>query len=408
MSTSTFSPFLAQMRGESGVTVKELKEATERLVPDPEDELRQFLPRHEPTPKNTITQLERSLSVLGKRSVNVTNRRLSEGRWTGEAHFTGLREGSEEIDLSAEVWRVTLTFSEKGTVASATYVPSRGARPDTHDLLVDGVRHAQETLNSKVWSDSWTRLGRAWALATGGALTYMVTRPRGGELFDRYIAVAQACGICAYRADQPQFALQESIKALINGSLSDAKARLEGEAGQASARLTTSRLKACEDLAETITSLRSILGESAHQLDSAVEHLRDQWTRISEMSDATPKPKKQKKMIALTDKGRATLEALRGEQGAIIATPKALGGAPAPAPALQSYLDIVATGPLPYRPQDADTLRALLAEGLIEGVDATPIVEALSALSSAPIPRQDADVEAMRDYAQTLTRTFAE
>jgi hypothetical protein len=404
-----FSPFLAQMRGESGVTIRTLREATERLIPDPEDEVRQYLPRHEPTTKNTIAQLERSLSALGKRSVKVTAHRLSGGRWSGEAHFSGLREGSEEIDLSAEVWRVALTFDEEGKVATATYTPSRGSKEETRDLLERGVEHAQETLNSKAWSDSWTRLGRAWALATGGALTYMVTRPRGGELFDRYIAVAQSCGICAYRADQPQFALQESIKALIAGSLSDAKARLEGSAGQASARLSTSRLKACEDLAETITALRSILGESATQLDSAVEHLRDQWTRISEMSDeAPPKTAPKLQMIALTKQGRATLEALRGAQGAIIASTSALRGQQAKGPAAQGYLDLVLRGPLPYRSQDADTLRALLGEGLIEGVDATPIAEALGALSRAPIPVTEADVEAMRDYAQTLTRTFSE
>ena len=415
---SVFTPFIAQMSGSSGVTLAKLNEEIQRIKPS--DATIAHLPKLSVNLRNTTSQLERTLSrVFEGRSVNLVNGSSQGGRWTCEVHLAGRvvsgTTHTHEIDLSSEVWHVHLTFNEEGAVSEARIIAGTGAdeKGDAESRIRTAVNLAEGELNSRAWGDSWTRMHEMGRSLKLGRLTYMVTRDSVGEVVNEWIAVAQACGILAYRADQPQFAVAEVLNSMIEAQLREAEEKARG----ATSSLATARLNGCAELAEQIESMRSLLGGVATRLEASVDRLRTSWEAVSK--DAQKKKRKTlTPMVAITDIGRTCLRDLQGAQGAVIISQQGRDSLPSLLPMRdnlplegQAMVDMLARldrHPLPFNPADREVLIALVEQGFCEGADPSTFTAPLNALTDAPKPVSEVDVSALSMYSTTLVRHFSE
>ena len=416
---SVFTPFIAQMSGSSGVTLAKLQTEIERIKPS-EDTIA-HLPKLAYNLRNTTSQLERTLSrVFEGRSVHMVNGSSQGGSWTCEVHLAGRvfigTTHTDEIDLSSEVWHVHLTFNEEGAVSETRIIAGTGAdgNGDAEDKIRKAIELAEGELNSRAWGDSWTRMHEMGRSLKLGRLTYMVTRESVGEAVNGWIKVAQACGILAYRADQPQFAVAEVLNSMIEAQLKEAE---EKASGGATSSLATARLNGCAELAEQIEAMRSLLGGVATRLDASVDKLRTSWEAVSKEAK-TKKRRKLTPMVAITDLGRTCLRDLQVAQGAVIISQ--LGrdslssllpmrdNLPAEGQAMVDMLARLDTRPVPFDPADREVLTALVTQGFCEGADPSTFTTPLNALTGAPKPVSEVDVSALSMYSTTLVRHFSE
>jgi hypothetical protein len=241
-------------------------------------------------------------------------------------------------------------------------------------------------------------------------------------LADEFVAVAQACGIRAYRHDQPQFVVAEQLRSMIEAELKEAQERLQGD-GRASTALTRSRLERVAEMSETLISLKSLLGGLSESLEESVEVLRSTWTQAQ--TEGAPRQRALREMVAITPEGREWItEYLRDPQGRFLsATDKArqhigaflaLKTPPADARDMIALTALLVERPVAYDPNQNATIMKLITQGFVVGETLDPpetleIYKALTPLADAPQEASSVNLSAIpTDYLPTLTRTFTE
>jgi hypothetical protein len=284
-------------------------------------------------------------------------------------------------------------------------------------------REAETTYSSKQWSDAWNRLHSAVRSIRTTSMNYLCFNENQIALADEFVSIAQACGIRAYRHDQPQFVVAEQLREMIEAELKEAQERLQGD-GRVSTALTQSRLERVAEMSETLIALKSLLGGLGEALEASVETLRSTW--VTAQAEGAPRQRALREMIAITQRGREWIaEYLRDPQSHkfLIATDKArehigalraLDTPPADALDMIALTALLVERPVAFDPAHSSTIKQLIQQGFVDKETLDPpearkIWEALTLLEHAPHEASSIEIEAIPTaYFSFLTRTYTE
>lgn len=415
-----FQPFACGAEGESGVTLTTLREHTQHL--DADAPLRRYLPSTQPIPMNTIRQLERELTPLFKpRSARLEGGHDVDGTYHVRIHVSG--EDEKGVSLSAERVTCEVTFhphDHPNNAGGIDQLTLTGGSEQSHQHIRDAWHNAQERINSRSWSEGWTQLHRrergSVYLTT---MSYYVWDEEQGVRVEEWISIATACGLRALRYDQPALCLEQTLTEMVQAQLDVAEARLQAGTRTTEAHATR-QLEGVADLAQTLSSLRSVLGSATDRVEQSVKRLKGLWDSLSDTGapaqrkrkpKTEPKPKSER--VRLSEAGRACHRALRdvrereecvtiSEQGRIVLPQLVALRAQADEEqqALIAQLELIAHHPQPFSALGRDALVSLIEQGFVQQdtIPARALWEALDELIEEP-PLTDVDME---EYLPTL------
>lgn len=426
--TKATDQFSCGCEGRSGVRLSSLTNALTDLRIAKDAEVRQYLPRAEPSMKNTCDSLKVVVMPVWyedfktRATITLTS---SPSKRRDEYHATAHVSGVDEkgTTLSSDRYSIVIRFDEQGRVVHqhTTVTAIDGGSTEGATSLYRAIDIAESSLNSKAWQNSWNSMHRDMGSVYLTRMNYYVHRESSAPIVDQWIKIAQTVGIRAIRYDQPQWALTETLTDLLKQKLEEAEAMIDApDARRVSTSSASARVQAVTQLGETIQSLRGLLGSVGERLAESVETLRSKWADVQEDAKARKRRKLEHK-LAITPAGRAILDAGADVTYVVISAKgrKAV-------PQLQQALPNIPEGadrdgaqmliemserPIAFDVALMPILAPLIHQGWAESVtcDAPLFIEALAPLSSAPQLADDVDLSSIPShYRKTLTRSFKE
>lgn len=412
--------------GESGVTLNRLERELQKLNINEEAEIRRFLPTPEPSARNTVNRLRTTLYGAWREaeldgSVNIHASSLENDIYIATVHINGEDENGDT--LSAQRYAVKIEFKNGVSDSISIHSVHNGSQKGC-EAIGTAIREAEESLPSTAWSHAWNRMHSIIRSVRMTKMNFLCFNESQVSMCDSFVAVAQACGVRAYRHDQPQFVAAEQMRIMIEAELAEAESRLDGN-GRVTALVAQSRLEAISYLSEMLISTKSLLGGLSDRLETSVENLREQWLSVEQTG--VRKTRAITEMIALTPQGREWMQTMAespADAYTLVATQRARENLPTllahrghvdpSTEAMISAVETLCARLVRFDPSDREMILQLQSEGFIsedvlEPIDSYYAYEALEPLLDAPKPKSEINYKHVpSEYLTTMTRTFEE
>lgn len=255
--------------------------------------LRALLPKHAPTPTNTLVAWERlalrELSTLVRAALPAERRRsvvvtwvggeLRNGYATAELHARGDDERDGRATLSALVIEVSAQFGDDGRIVAAGAAVGRNQLVDPAlaeswaQTAAAAATTAEQFISTDAWRASWARVCAHQAgMITLNSGAHYAWRQDAADLAAAWVAVARACGqtgcstLALAGGGDLGASVAERLGEVIREALDDAQARA---AKAQTAASVTARVDALREYDELLRHLEGELGVAVDALREA-------------------------------------------------------------------------------------------------------------------------------------------